>query len=185
MTTNDKIIRELEPVDKSIFTELESMLSNVLLTQKDEGREGFKRSSGSFRRNFAKHRAEVFGIVKLRPAMGGNLTLSKCSTKRPQIYDELMKIGNIICPFEFSSILVNNNTVCGKHYDANNVGKSLLVSIGDFEGCNIVIEDVVYSAKYKPIIFNGAKCKHWNTDDLVGNKWSLVFYNLYPDKGTC
>ena len=46
---NDKIIRELEPVEKSIFTELESMLSKVLLTKKDEGREGFKRS-GSYRK---------------------------------------------------------------------------------------------------------------------------------------
>jgi hypothetical protein len=66
--------------------------------------------------------------------------------------------------------------VCPKHYDSKNVGESMLVSFGDYTGCNIVIEGIVYDAKHTPVIFNGSKREHWNTDNLTGNKYSLVFY---------
>ena len=78
----------------------------------------------------------------------------------------------------YTSILVNHNTICGKHKDANNIGKSLLISIGQFSGCNIVIENKTYDAKNTPIIFNGSVLEHWNTSDLVGNKYSLVYYKI-------
>ena len=78
----------------------------------------------------------------------------------------------------FSSIHLNNNVVCPKHKDNRNVGNSLLVSFGDYTGCNIVIGDVIYDAKYTPLIFNGAEIEHYNTNDLEGNKYSLVYYNI-------
>jgi hypothetical protein len=51
-----------------------------------------------------------------------------------------------------------------------------LLSFGDYTGANIVIDGILHDAKYNPIVFNGAELEHWNTDDLVGNKYSLVFY---------
>jgi hypothetical protein len=84
-------------------------------------------------------------------------------------------------PFKWSSVLVNNNVVCGKHLDASNIGESVLLSIGDYEGCNIVVNGKKYDAKYQPLIFNGSKLEHYTTDDLVGNKYSMVFYNILPD----
>ena len=88
-----------------------------------------------------------------------------------------MKLGQSISPpFEFKTIQVNHNLVCPKHYDSNNVGESILISFGDYQGCNIVVNGVVYDAKYTPVRFNGALLEHWNTDDLIGNKYSLVFF---------
>lgn len=55
---------------------------------------------------------------------------------------------------------------------------SMLISFGDYTGCNIVIEGIMYDAKYSPIIFNGSERHHWNTNDLQGNKYSLVFYTI-------
>jgi hypothetical protein len=52
----------------------------------------------------------------------------------------------------------------------------MLLSFGDYTGCNIVIEGTMYDARHKPIIFNGSEREHWNTDDLSGNKYSLVYY---------
>jgi hypothetical protein len=104
--------------------------------------------------------------------------LSEQSKKHPKIYEAVLKIGEAISPaFEFSSIHLNHNVVCPKHLDSKNVGESVLVSFGDYEGCNIVIEGEIYDAKHTPIKFNGALLEHWNTKDLVGNKYSLVFYN--------
>jgi hypothetical protein len=39
-----------------------------------------------------------------------------------------------------------------------------------------MIEGKMYDAKNTPIIFNGSQLEHWNTDDLEGLKYSLVFY---------
>ena len=133
---------------------------------------------GSYRINFPRHRVDVFGLVQNRPINGGGMALSKVSIRRPELYAELMRIGNLIVPFTYSSILINKNTVCGLHKDANNVGLSLVVSIGDYTGCDLVIEGRPYTAKYRPLIFNGSEMQHYNTDDLIGDKYSLVFYNI-------
>ena len=53
----------------------------------------------------------------------------------------------------------------------------MLVSFGNYEGGNIVIEPYgELSAKYHPIIFNGSELYHYNTPILNGTKYSLVFY---------
>jgi antibiotic biosynthesis monooxygenase (ABM) superfamily enzyme len=66
--------------------------------------------------------------------------------------------------------------------DGNNNGESTLVSFGGYVGCNIVIEHdgdaVKYDAYCRPITFDGNLLKHWNTPDLVGDKYSLVFFRL-------
>jgi DNA (cytosine-5)-methyltransferase 1 len=36
---------------------------------------------------------------------------------------------------------------------------------------------VEYDTDCRPVIFNGAELEHWNTKDLQGTKYSLVFYN--------
>jgi hypothetical protein len=127
------------------------------------------------RRGFPEgHRALTFGITRAR--FSGIVGLSCSSKKYPEIYAELVRVGELLCPFKFSSIHLNNNVVCPKHYDGKNVGESMLVSFGNYTGCNIVIEDVIYNARHTPIIFNGALREHWNTPDLEGNKYSLVFY---------
>ena len=135
-----------------------------------------KKTSTNNRRGFTEgHRAITFGITTKRCSTVTGL--SYYSKKMPEIYKEILKLGEIVCPFPFKSIHLNHNVVCPKHLDSNNVGESLLISFGDYQGCNIVIEDTIYDAKHTPIIFNGSKLTHWNTDDLQGNKYSLVYYN--------
>lgn len=130
--------------------------------------------SRTSRLGFGRHRAEQYGIIRAR--FQGTVGLSAASRKHPEIHDEIMRLGREICPFDFTSVQLNNNTVCPLHCDSKNVGSSLLISFGDYSGCNIVIDGTMYDARYKPIIFNGSEREHWNTDDLVGNKYSLVFY---------
>jgi hypothetical protein len=176
-------VLQLPTVRSDIFKPLIEMLSKTVLRKKaaDKGY-ALNKLSGNYRKNFKEHRAEVFGIVKLRALNGGGTELSRSSIKKPLLYEELKRLGDIFVPFKYSSILINNNTVCGKHHDANNVGHSLLISIGDYEGCKIVVEGKEYDAKYTPTIFNGSLMEHWNTDDLVGNKYSIVYYYIPNDK---
>lgn len=128
----------------------------------------------SSRRGFPKHRKATFGLVRER--YSGKINPSRFSRTYPVIHDELFRIGKVICPFEFTSIHIGKNVICPPHKDAKNVGDSLIVSLGQYEGCKLIIEGVEHNAHYKPIIFNGAEKEHWNTNDLVGTKYSLIYY---------
>jgi hypothetical protein len=160
---------EIRPsIDPVVFDGLLRMLNSITVSKRTgrNNRLGFK--EGSRFMNFGITRGRFDGIVREK---------SHIDKKYPLISEELTKIGKLL-DFSYNSIHVNNNVICPPHYDKQNNGPSLLISIGDYDGCNIVIEDIVYDAKYTPIIFNGSKLKHWNTDDLKGNKYSLVFYSV-------
>ena len=124
--------------------------------------------------SFGRHRAMTLGITKGR--VNRIIGISHYSKKYPHIYEEVKRIGKLLGT-DAKSIHLNHNVVCPPHLDGNNVGESILVSFGDYTGCNIVIEDVVYDAFCQPIRFNGSQLIHYNTNDLKGSKYSLVFFD--------
>lgn len=134
------------------------------------------RKTSNNRLGFPEYRGAIFGLTRPRFRYKGYLELSLDSKTHPLIYDEIMRIGKLICPFEFNSIQVNKNLVCPPHKDKKNVGLSMLVSFGEYEGCNIVVNNKKYDANCRPVIFNGAELEHYNTNDLVGTKYSLVYF---------
>ena len=167
---NDVIeLPNVDPYELSILYEL---LENINIRPKGEK---------SNRRGFPLgHRSATFGYTRARYGTRKNkklYDLSFYSCKYPEVYDELLRIGNLICPFKFDSIHVNKNVTCPPHKDSNNVGESLLISFGDYTGSNIVVEENIYNTNCKPIIFNGSALCHHNTNDLEGNKYSLVYFN--------
>jgi hypothetical protein len=163
---------ELPNVYPSELSILYEMLQNINIRKKGEK---------SNRRGFPLgHRSATFGYTRARYGTRKNgklYDLSTYSLKYPEVYNELLRIGNLICPFEFNSIHVNENVICPPHKDSNNVGESLLISFGDYTGCNIIIEGNEYDTNCKPIIFDGSNLLHYNTNDLIGDKYSLVYFN--------
>lgn len=160
------MIKILPTINKQEFTELERLLDKQKIPTQQAGN----------RFGFPKFRAMTFGLTKYRT----NRFISCCKSneKYPEIFNELFRIGEKFCPDPFTSVYVNNNVVCPKHVDKGNAGLSMIISLGDYTGCNLVIEGKMYDAKYTPIIFDGTKLEHWNTYDLIGNKYSLVFFNV-------
>jgi hypothetical protein len=150
------------------YDDLYKMFSEVKL---------YRKTTTNNRRGFPRYRGAVFGMVRPRFTYKGYKELSADSKKYPHIYEEIMRIGKIICPFEFKSIQVNHNLICPPHLDSKNKGMSLLVSFGEYSGCNIVVNGIKYDARHRPLVFNGALLEHYNTDDLVGDKYSLVFFS--------
>jgi hypothetical protein len=127
-------------------------------------------------RTFGDHRAMTLGFVKAR--ISRQYGLSRYSKKFSELYEAVKAFGESICPFEFTSIHINYNVVCPKHLDPENVGNSMLVSFGDYKGCDLEIENHgSFNTNCQPIIFNGSKHFHWNTPLEYGNKYSLVFFN--------
>jgi len=133
-----------------------------------------KTTTTSNRRGFpVGHRKLTFGIVRGR--FNGIVGLSRHSKKYPELYSKLLEFGKYI-PTGFNAIHINHNVVCPKHYDSKNVAESSIVSCGEYTGCKLMIEGVEYDTYYKVVSFDGSSKEHWNTDDLVGNKYSLVYF---------
>jgi hypothetical protein len=172
--SNVNLYRKHKPLDViplgyyNCYDKLYNMLDNTTLVQR-KGRNN--------RLDFPDYKGAIFGMVRPRIRYKGYNELSLDSKKKPLIYDEIWRIGKIICPFEFTSVQVNKNLVCPKHKDKNNRGMSLLVSFGDYTGCNIVVDGTKYDARHRPIVFNGSLLEHCNTDDLQGTKYSLVYFS--------
>lgn len=160
-----KII-QFPKIPASEFSELYCMLENINIPKKHKStnRRGFPLG----------HQATTFGYTRGR--FNGKYDISAMSKKHPEIYNEILRIGNIYCPLKYKSIHVNRNVVTPPHKDSRNVGQSMLVSFGDYTGCKIVVDNETYDAELQPIIFDGATYEHWNTDDLVGTKYSLVYF---------
>lgn len=161
-------VQQLPFLCPSYLSCIYEMLENISISLKNKTNN---------RRGFPNHRSVVFGITKGR--YNGIIALSAYTKKYPEIYKELLHIGKLICPFEFNSIYVNKNVICPPHKDDKNVGNSLLISFGDYSGCNIVIDGIKYDANCRPIIFNGSQLEHYNTNDLIGTKYSLIYFNTY------
>jgi len=115
-----------------------------------------------------------FGLTRAR--YSGIVGLSRDSIRYSEIFEEIMRIGDKYVPFNYTSVHLNHNVICPPHKDDKNNGKSVLISFGEYTGSNIVIEGINYDARHRPLMFNGSLLNHWNTQDLQGNKYSLVYY---------
>jgi len=168
----DNPIIPLKPIDPSNDDLLEVYNSLENITVK------YNTNENGRCKTFGPHRAIVMGLVTAR--VSRNYGLSEYSRKYPALYDSIVKLGKSIVPFEFTTIHVNHNVICPPHVDGKNIGKSVIVSFGDYEGCNLCIKGFgEFDTNCKPLMFNGSKLLHWNTPKISGNKYSLVFYN-YP-----
>lgn len=160
-------LEELDP-SRDDIQELHALLAQTKITL-CSGKLGRAKSFGT-------HRAMTLGICRARTTH--KLGLSYMSKKYPELYKRIVEFGKTFVPFEFTTIHINHNVVCPRHLDPNNIGQSCIVALGDYTGCDLVIENVgTYDIKCKPLVFNGAKAYHYNTPLIDGDKYSLVFFN--------
>lgn len=85
--------------------------------------------------------------------------------------------------FKYTTIQYNKNNQCAKHIDGKNVGESIIVGLGDYEGGRLIIynyegqDKVFIDIKNKFFKFNGSKYYH-ETESFTGNRITLVFFNI-------
>mgnify|MGYP003116564570 CR=1 FL=1 len=85
--------------------------------------------------------------------------------------------------FRFNTLTINKNFACNYHIDQNNMGESLLFTVGDFVGGRLMMqtsydgEDFVefIDIHNKPFIFKGNQIKH-KTEDFNGLRFCIVAY---------
>lgn len=161
---------QLNKIDKPIQLEelLNSTKFNLQRKRKGHGR-GMK---------FGEHYCGTLGYMY--HTWTKTYGLSAFTRDNQELYELVKEFGNKICPFPFNSIHINKNVVCPPHKDGNNSSKSMIVALGDYEGCNLVVSDIEYDIKYQPLIFDGRDHIHYNTPLISGTKYSLIFYNSTP-----
>jgi hypothetical protein len=116
----------------------------------------------------------MFGIIKAR--VSRTYGLSMMSKKYPEVYNALKKLGDSIVPFNWNGIQINKNGVCNPHKDKNNIGLSLIVSVGNFTGGELIINDIEYDTYLKPLLFDGKNNIHYNNKIISGTKYSITFF---------
>ena len=161
-----------------IFNQLLSLMDLAKLrSYRDVSDPNVDKSSGGNRLGFPSYKGGIFG--KVRERIGGAIKLEGALCRdNPVLWAEIKRIGEQVCPFPFTSVQVNRDLICPPHKDRSNVGDSMLVSFGDYEGCNIMIDGKEYDARKNPLVFNGSMYEHYNTPKLSGTKYSLVYFSM-------
>lgn len=133
----------------------------------------YKRKDGRAS-SFGDYTGLTLGYVKGR--ISRKIDLSFHTKKNMELYEEIVRIGKLICPFEFEAIQLNKNVQTPKHKDLNNSGLSCIISFGEYEGLDLIVEGELYDIRNRALIFDGANNMHWNTPLVSGTKYSIVYF---------
>ena len=112
------------------------------------------------------------------------LALTKVKYQHPILEYVFKEFANLHFPdFIWDSVQLTKNFQIERHIDSKNVGESVLIAMGDYVGGETCIEyegDVLeVDCRHCPIIFNGSECFHWVKPFIGGDRYSIVFFNLY------
>ncbi len=128
---------------------------------------------------------EGFVLGKVNARQFGQVISNK--TKLPKyknLFLESKKLMKRINPnFKFTSIQYNKNQRAAKHKDANNIGPSYIIGLGNYTGGEIIVYDEngnnpkKINIKNKAFKFNGSKLYH-ETAPFKGQRFTLVFYHI-------
>jgi hypothetical protein len=129
-----------------------------------------------------------FGLVRSRRVGYCN---SRHSIKWQEIHKAIFRFGNHVCPagMDVTSITLNYGVKAKKHVDSFNVGDSIIVGIGDYQGGALRVYDggkdaetyKAFDIQDKPLMFNGAKYAH-ETEDFTGERYTIIYYSQRPKK---
>ena len=115
------------------------------------------------------------------------LYFTKCRVKYPELIIIFKEFAKLYFPkFHWTQVQLNKNFEVGWHFDSQNIGQSILLSLGDYTGGNTrlmhldeKIEDI--DSHYQLCKFNGSKIKHCVLP-FEGTRYSLVFFDNIQKK---
>ena len=113
------------------------------------------------------------------------------NSKWPGVLKALIEYGNVVAPegWTYTTITLNHGVQAKKHRDPRNVGKSIIVGFGDYEGGALRVWDPNdenpqdLDLKDRPTLFNGALLPH-ETQPFTGERYTVIYYRQ-KHKGAC
>ena len=121
---------------------------------------------------FGYGRTRMYGIAEFR-----------FNKKFPDLLRALINYGNVIAPpgWKYTAITLNHGVQARKHRDTSNVGRSIIVGIGDYEAGDLRVwepDDAFYTdmdLHDRPTMFNGALRTH-ETQPFTGERFTIIYY---------
>ena len=115
------------------------------------------------------------------PSIYKGLYQTKCMDLYPEFYEVAREFSNHYFPdFEWCQIQLNKNFPIPPHFDSVNVGESIIVGFGDYEGGKLFVEYPsglqMYDIQYATCGFDGSKYRHY-VGNFTGERYSVVFFN--------
>ena len=94
-------------------------------------------------------------------------------------YSLLKKFANWLDPnCKYTSITLNKNFQTSPHYDANNIGTSMIIGLGPYTGGELVVNELVIDIHEKVHYFDGSLLKH-HTLPFEGTRYSIVYHTRH------
>ena len=105
---------------------------------------------------------------------------TKLMAERPDIMEMLEQFRNQWFPsYEFDSAQLNRNYKIPPHKDTGNIGDSVIVCAGDYDGGELVVvvdeKHISFHPNKMPVVFNGSKHTHY-VREFEGLRYSVVFF---------
>lgn len=75
----------------------------------------------------------------------------------------------------YSTCQVNKNYITKPHYDSKNAGIQYLISFGNYEDGELIIENRKFDTFCKLVVFEGSELFHWNVPHK-GTKYSIIYH---------
>lgn len=104
---------------------------------------------------------------------------SRMSQAYPIIHKILFQVGYLLTGKKFTTVCVNDSYQMARHRDANNVGESFILGLGDYTGGQLRIFNDDEYRDYDirlGVFFNGAELEH-EVLKFCGRRYSLVYFN--------
>jgi len=162
------------------------ILSNIEIksgTQRKQlCKDGASALYGTTWRGFLKYDKEGNKICRKKLPNGRYETTMR--TQYPELLDLFEEFRDYhFKNFNFNNVMINRNYPVKKHKDNANVGESVLVTFGDYEGgkTRVYYEDEAvafvkdYDSNCNPVRFNGSKHYH-EVLPFTGERYALVFF---------
>lgn len=127
------------------------------------------------RKNSGRGRTLPMGIINRRNYGVGH---SRNNALFPTIYSEAVKLGQqLAANHKWTAIIINEDYQAKPHRDKNNNGISTIVSFGDFENGELIVEDIgSIVTKHTPYQMDASKLTH-SVADFVGKRYSIIWFN--------
>lgn len=149
------------------------------------------------RRAYHGTRADQIGSIGRTVTMGyGNTRRNgtaefAANAKWPTVLRALIEFGNRVVPegWTYTAITLNHGVQAKKHLDGNNIGRSVIVGIGDYTGGELRVWDANdenpqdWDLKDRPTLMNGALLPH-ETQPFTGERYTMIFYQ-HKHRGIC
>ena len=115
------------------------------------------------------------------------MSKTKVFSEYPELKEIFKEFASIwFNDFEWTQVQMNKNFPCPPHKDSKNIGESVAVGFGSYEGGELVLVDennkeTLVNINIAPFKFNGSLTTHY-VKEYTGTRYSLIFYSNYKSK---